>query len=127
MKVDVRGEGLTPTQAHAMVSTVRTTFREFAQRITSVLVVVSTQAEKRHAARNCVIEVHMADGHVEYVEERQRRLGSALRRAVQRAWKAAVGWLKQQLPVRPASPLYRAPALVPIAVRSSDRMQRSNR
>ncbi|MBL0730572.1 hypothetical protein [Piscinibacter sp. HJYY11] len=102
MKVDVRGEGLTPTQTHAMVSNVRTTFREFAQRIAAVIVVVATQAEKRHAARSCLIEVHMADGHVEYVEERQRRLGSALRRAIQRAWKAAVRWLKQQLPVRPA-------------------------
>jgi len=127
MKVDVRGESLSPTQAHAMVSTVRTTFRELALRITSVLVVVSTQAEKRHAARNCVIEVHMADGHVEYVEERQRRLGSALRRAVQRAWKAAVGWLRQQLPVRPASPLHRAPALAPILARASNPAHRGNR
>lgn len=127
MKVVVRGEGLTPPQAHAMVSTVRTTFREFTQRITSVLVVVSTQAEKRNAARNCVIEVHMADGHVEFVEERQRRLGSALRRAVQRAWKAAGGWLKQQLPVRPALPSHHGLSLIPVPVRSSDTHRRSPR
>jgi hypothetical protein len=128
MKVDVRGEGLTPSQAHAMVSTIRSTFREFVQRITSIIVVVSTHAEKRHAARNCVIEVHMADGHIEYVEERQRRLGAALRRAVQRAWKAAVGWLKQQLPVRPASTVQRAaPALVPVPDHSINPLQRSHR
>ncbi|WOB10788.1 hypothetical protein [Piscinibacter gummiphilus] len=125
MKVDVRGEGLTPDQTHAVASTVRTTFREFAQRIASVLVVVSTQAEKRHAARNCVIEVYMADGHVEYVQERQRRLGSALRRAVQRAWRAACTWLKQQLPVRPAATPPLAMAPVPVlssrAARPGDR------
>lgn len=125
MKIDVRGEDLTPTQTRSTASTVRTTFRDFANRITSVIVVIATQAEKRHAARNCVIEVHMVDGHVEYVEERQRRLGSALRRAVQRAWKAAVGWLKQQLPVRPASPLRRAPALVTVPLHASHRMRRS--
>ncbi|MBL4951846.1 hypothetical protein JK635_06340 [Neobacillus sp. YIM B02564] len=125
MKIDVRGEGLTTTQVHAMVTTIRTTFREFAQRITSVLVIVSTQAKKRHAARNCVIEVRMADGHVENVEERQRRLGSALRRAVQRAWKAAVSWLKQQLPVRPTSPPRQTLSPVPITSRSLNTARRS--
>lgn len=120
MRVDVKGDGLPPEQAHAVASTVRTTFREFAHRVAAVLVSVSTQAEKRHAARNCVIEVHMADGHVEYVEERQRRLGSALRRAVQRAWKACVRWLKQQLPVRAAQPPSIASgALVPVPVHRS--------
>lgn len=120
MRVDVKGEGLPPLQAHAVASEVRTTFREFAHRIAAVLVSVSTQAEKRHAARNCVIEVHMADGHVEYVEERQRRLGSALRRAVQRAWKASVRWLRQQLPVREPQPPSVAPgALVPVPIRRS--------
>lgn len=127
MKVDVQGEGLTTTQVHAMVTTIRTTFGEFAQRITSVLVIVSTQAEKRHAARSCVIEVRMADGHVEFVEERQRRLGSALRRAVQRAWKAAVSWLKQQLPARPALPPHQALSLVPVPIRSWNTARRSER
>lgn len=127
MKIDVRGEGLTTTQAHAMVTTIRTIFGEFAQRITSVLVVVSTQSEKRRAARSCVIEVRTADGHVEYVEERQRRLGSALRRGVQRAWKAAVSWLKQQLPARPALPSHQALSLVPAPVRSSNTARRSKR
>lgn len=127
MKIDVRGEGLTTTQAHAMVTTIRTTFGEFAQRITSVLVVVSTQAEKRHAARSCVIEMRMANGHVEYVEERQRRLGAALRRAVQRAWKAAVSSLKQQLSARPESPSHQALSLVPVPIRSSNTARRSER
>lgn len=96
MKIVVRGETLPSGQAHAVAAEVRSVFREFAQRVAAVLVAVSAQAEKRH----CVIEVHMADGHVEYVEERQRRLGAALRRAVQRAWRAAARWLRQQLPVR---------------------------
>lgn len=96
MKIVVRGEMLPPGQAHAVAAEVRNVFREFAHRVAAVLVAVSARAEKRH----CVIEVHMADGHVEYVEERQRRLGAALRRAVQRAWRAAARWLRQQLPVR---------------------------
>jgi hypothetical protein len=127
MKVDVQGEGLTTTQAHAMVTTIRTSFGEFAQRITSVMVVVSTQAEKRHATRRCMIEVRMADGRVEHVEERQRRLGSALRRAVQRAWKAAVSWLRQQRPARPASPSHQALSLVPVSILSSNNARRGER
>lgn len=119
MKVDVRGEGLTPTQSHSLASTIRVTFREFAQRITSVIVMVSVYAEKRRAVRS-MIEVHMADGHVEYVEERQRRVGSAVRRIVQRAWTAAVRWLRQQLPLQPASSLHQALSLKPIPVRSSN-------
>lgn len=55
----------------------------------------------------------MADGHVEYVEERQRRLGAALRRAVQRAWKAAVVWLKNKLPLQKARPSNQAFKLKP--------------
>jgi hypothetical protein len=100
MKVDVRSRGLSGAQTRELAATVRTAFRDLAHRIACVVVSVSLQAEKKHAARNCVVEVHMADGHVELVEERQRRLGAALRRAVQRAWKAAVRSLARQLPAR---------------------------
>lgn len=117
MKIDVRGRELSPDQSRELACMVRTAFRDVAQRVACVVVSVSARAEKRHAARNCVIEVHMADGHVEYVEEQQRRTGAALRRAVRRAWKAAVRWIAQQLPRREEPHLY-GRELVP--VRSSD-------
>ncbi|MRD46041.1 hypothetical protein [Caenimonas koreensis] len=100
MNIDIRAGDLTPTQAREMSTTVRNALRDVGHRIARVVVRVSALAGKRHAARNCVIEVHMTDGHVEYVEERQRRLGSALRRAVRRAWQAAARWVALQLPKR---------------------------
>lgn len=100
MRIDFRTAGLTARQLQDISATVRAAFREVAHRVARVLVTISAQAEKRQSARNCVIEVHMTDGHVEYVEERQRRLGSALRRAVQRAWRAAARWVVRQLPTR---------------------------
>lgn len=105
MKVDVRARDMSPGQLHEMCAHVRTAFRDMGQRVARVVVTLSAEAEKRYATRNCVVEVHMADGHVEYVEERQRRAGSALRRAVHRAWKAAVRWIGQQLPTRPPARL----------------------
>ena len=65
--------GLSPTQTHGTVATVRTVFAEFSRRVAAVVVLVSAQAKKGHAGRNCRIEVHLPDGHVEYVAERQRR------------------------------------------------------
>lgn len=128
MKIDVRAPGMPPSQVHAMAATVRAAFRDVAERVVSVVVAVSTQAEKRHAARNCLIEVHMADGHVELVEERQRRVGSALRRAVQRAWSAAVRWLKRQLPVQDArDPQSSARLMAQLPVRPAAARRRGER
>lgn len=41
MKVFVRGDGLTPAQAHGLISTVRTTFRDSSKGVKYVSVVVS--------------------------------------------------------------------------------------
>lgn len=115
MKVDVRAPDMPPAQLHEMYAHVRTAFRGMGQGVARVVVTLSAPAEKRYATRNCVIEVHMADGHVEYVEERQRRVGSALRRAVHRAWKAAIRWVGQQLPKRENAPPLREGLPVPVA------------
>jgi hypothetical protein len=100
MKIDVRTQGLSASQVHEMTTVIRTAFLEVSHRVERVVVFVATLPDKRHAARNCMVEVHMADGHVEFVEERQRRLGAALRRAVLRAWRRAVRWIAQQFPHR---------------------------
>ncbi|MEJ8837847.1 hypothetical protein [Ramlibacter sp. AN1133] len=118
MKVDIRSSGLSGAQVRELAATVRTAFRDVAHRIACIVVSVSIQAQKKHAARNCMVEVHMADGHVELVEERQRRLGAALRRAVQRAWRAATRWMARQFPTRPALPLPRR-ELLPLPSRPS--------
>ncbi|RYG12880.1 MAG: hypothetical protein EON92_07110 [Burkholderiales bacterium] len=89
MKIDFRASNLTAKQIHELRTIIRAGLRELGHRILRVVASISTQPEKRQAVRDCVIEVHFADGHVEYVKERQRRLGPALRRALQRAWKAA--------------------------------------
>jgi hypothetical protein len=115
MKIDFRAAGLPARQLQDISATVLAAFREVAHGVARVLVRVSAQAEKRQAARNCAIEVHMADGHVEYVEERQRRLGSALRRAVQRAWRAAARWVVPQSPRRQV-PHLAQPRLVPLPI-----------
>ncbi|RYG09937.1 MAG: hypothetical protein EON92_13695 [Burkholderiales bacterium] len=89
MKIDIHASNLTASQMHALRIVIRDALRELGHRILRVVASIPALPEGRQAVRDCVIEVHMADGHVEYVKERQRRLGPALRRALQRAWKAA--------------------------------------
>lgn len=96
MNIDLRGNKIPPSQVAGMISTVRAAFRDVGHRIARIVVLVPDDRHAKHAPRNCVVEVHMADGHVELVQERQRRLGSALRRAVQRAWQAAARWIARQ-------------------------------
>lgn len=115
MKIDVHAEQASASQVNEMKSTVRAALREMAQRIVRVVVRAVCDAEKRHAAHSCMIEVHMADGHVEFVEERQRRFGAALRRAARRAWTAASRWVARQLPPPPGL------SLQPLSVRTEVR------
>lgn len=89
MKIDFRASNLPASQIHELRSIIRAGLRELGWRVLRVVASIPAQPEKRQAVRDCVIEVHMADGHVEYVKESQRRLGPALRRALHRAWKAA--------------------------------------
>jgi hypothetical protein len=104
MKIDLRSPDLSSGQMRDLAATVRSAFRDVADRIACIVVSVSLRGERKHAARNCMVEVHMADGHVERVEERQRRLRSSFRRAIQRAWKAALRRIARQLPTRQALP-----------------------
>ena len=41
--------GLSPTQTHGTIATVRTVFAEFSRRVAAVVVLVSAQAKKGHA------------------------------------------------------------------------------
>ena len=60
--------------------------------------------------RDCEIEVHLADGRVELVRERRRRLGAVLARALVRAWHLARrrlgGEPQATAPLRLGAPLH---------------------
>lgn len=89
MEVRLRAPGLKLPRGHAsdLVRRVREAFTRVAHRIVRVDVCVSTATDPgRPGLRDCMVEVHMADGRVELVQERQRRLGAALQRALKRAW-----------------------------------------
>jgi hypothetical protein len=53
------------------------------------------------------VEIHLASGEVTVVKERQRRLGALMRRATERAWRAAVQAIARQ---RDAQRMLRLPA-----------------
>ncbi len=100
MEVDLRAPGikLPRGQAANLARRVRAAFATLAHRIARVDVRMAAQEPAgRPGARQCVVEVHMADGHVERVQERQRRLGAALQRALKRAWQVAARWLAAQV------------------------------
>lgn len=90
MYVDLRTPGvrLPRGRAHALLLRVRAAFAGLAEGITRIVVRVEPDAAGT-AVRDCEIEVHLADGHVEVVRERRRRLGAVLARALMRAWHLA--------------------------------------
>lgn len=110
MFIDLRTRDipLPRARAGAWQHHVRSVFRRIAHGVKRVVLEVAPGAGVRGQARLCTVEVHMADGHVERIEERQRRLGPLLRRAIDRAWEAAARRLAVPLraapPTRPAKP-----------------------
>lgn len=118
MKIDLHPANLSTAQSCELAATLRTMFRDIAHRIVRLVVRVASAGKGSHPARQCVIEVHMADGHVERIEERQRRFGAAARRAIQRAWKAAATRIARHFARRPVLRLPQpAPLLVPVPIR----------
>lgn len=92
MQVEIRSHHIGMLRAHSqgLAQQVRTAFKRLAHRITRIVLDVGAPpAAGAAAARECMIEVHLADGDVMVVHERQRRLGPLLRRALQRAWRTA--------------------------------------
>jgi hypothetical protein len=81
---------------------VRLAFQPIAHRVSRIVLHVGRSLESCGSTRQCTVEVHMADGRVERIEERQRRLGPLLRRAIHRAWEiAAVRAGHARAPVAP--------------------------
>lgn len=107
MYVDLRTPGLRLPRgrAHALAQGVRTAFASLAGAIARVVVRVMPGADARSLARECAVEVHFRDGHVEVVSERRRRFGDVLARALQRA-RQRTSWRlgAQGLPPPPSLP-----------------------
>lgn len=113
MIIDLRTRDLKLPRAHAWTwqHQVHLAFQRIAHRVLRIVLEVAPSPDGRSMARRCSVEVHMADGHVARIEERQRRLGPLLRRAIHRAWEAAARRVVQpaarptlRLPRTPRSP-----------------------
>lgn len=100
MEVRLRSPGIKLPRGHApdLVRRVREAFARVAHRISRVD--VSLTPASHPGLRDCIVEVHMTDGHVELVRERQRHLGAALQRALKRAWYRTTEWVRNRLQQR---------------------------
>ncbi|MBE7941510.1 MULTISPECIES: hypothetical protein [Ramlibacter] len=136
MDIDIRSPGvrMPRAQRNALLRDVRHTFASCSHRVAHVLLQITlVQDARRSGLRDCVVEVHLADGHVERVQERRRHVGVVLRRALQRAWQATLRWVGRLVQGRSAlrlpAPGSRAlppaaaaarPAVAPAATRTVD-------
>ncbi len=95
MLIDIRsGNSRLPrAQALGLADRIRDAFAAIAHRILRVLVRMGEAARPGGPARDCVVEIHLPNGEVMFVHERQRKLGVLLRRVTERAWRAAAAAL----------------------------------
>lgn len=96
MDIDIRTPGvrMPRAQRNSLQKQVRSTFEACAHRIRRVVLRIAEPPDApRNGMRDCVVEVHLQDGHVERVQERQRHIGVVLRRALRRAWQATLRWV----------------------------------
>jgi hypothetical protein len=98
MHIDIRSTNvrLPRAQAHSLAERLREAFGRLALRIVRVVVRVAQVARPGSAGRECTVEVHLPNGEVTLVKERQRKLGALLRRATERAWKAVSAAIARQ-------------------------------
>ena len=88
MYIDLRTPGLRlpRARAHALLLRIRAAFASVSHQVTRIVVRVMPADPGTPVLRACAIEVHLRDGQVDIVQERQRRLADVLSRALQRAW-----------------------------------------
>lgn len=103
MHVEIRSGNVRLPRAHALglAQRMRETFGRLAHLIAKVVVRLVEAAKPGTAPRECTIEIHLPNGEVTVVKERQRKLGSLLRRATERAWKAAAAAVAPRHAIRP--------------------------
>lgn len=100
MEIQLRAPGLKLPRGHVpdLVARVRHALARLAHRIARVEVSLApASASNKPGLRDCLVEVHTVDGHVEVVRERQRRLGAALQVALERVRYRIGQWVAMQL------------------------------
>ncbi|CAA9415315.1 MAG: hypothetical protein AVDCRST_MAG51-1712 [uncultured Ramlibacter sp.] len=107
MQVVIRSDNVRLPRAHALglADRIRGAFARLAHRIERIVVRVAAASRPGPAARECTVEIHLPNGEVAVVTERQRRLGALLRRATERACKAAAAVIARHREDRPAQRL----------------------
>lgn len=109
MFIDIRSGNVRLPRAHALglAERLRAAFGRLAHRIARIVVRVAQPDRVGAAPRECTVEIHLPDGEVAVVTERQRRLGALMRRATERALKAAAAAVARK---RQQQPTLRLPA-----------------
>lgn len=85
IELHTAGLKLPPVQARDLRQRLRDALQDSGVRLVRVFLKVAAATMRRTVARECVVEVHLNDGRVAYVTERQRHLGALMRRVVARA------------------------------------------
>lgn len=112
---------LAATRVHGSASTARSAYGAVIHGIAKVLVLVTSQ--RRHASSDSLVEVHMPDGQIAYVEAYPHRADATLGRRALRAWQAIGQAITRTLTLQ--NPLHMsARAYVPVRV-TNDRRTRS--
>lgn len=103
MHIEIRASNVRLPRAHALglAQRMREALGRLANHIARVVVRLGETAKPGSAPRECTVEIHLPNGEVTVIKERQRRLGSLLRRATDRAWKAALAAVAPPREVRP--------------------------
>jgi hypothetical protein len=98
MHIDIRPRNtrLSHTHRQDMAQRLRAVFSQLAHLIVRIVVLVGEVPRSGPAARECTVEVHLPNGQITTINERQRKLGALLRRATERAWKAAIAGIERQ-------------------------------
>lgn len=91
MHIEIRhsGTGMTRARSHELAQRLRAALARMTHLIARVVVRVDEAPRNGSLARECTVEIHLPNGEVTVINERQRKLGALVRRATERAWKAA--------------------------------------
>ncbi len=113
---------LAATRVHGSGSTARSAFGAVIHGIAKVLV-LATSPRPRHASSDSLVEVHMPDGQIAYVEASPHRTDATLGPMARRAWQAIGQAITRTLTLQNPSHMS-ARAYVPVRV-TNDRRARS--
>lgn len=108
MHIEIRSSrtGMNRARSHELAQRLRAALARMAHLIARVVVRVDDAPRNGSSTRECSVEIHLPNGEVTVINERQRKLGALVRRATERAWKAA----SHAVGLPPKGPRPRVPA-----------------